>query len=54
MVARIPKKAKAKPRGRPAKPLPTIDSTPEAAAQAILSLPPDHKWQYPEKQSRSH
>ena len=32
--------------GRPPKPLPEIASSPEAAAKAVISLPPDHEWRY--------
>ena len=32
-----------KPVGRPPKPLPEIASSPEAAAKAVISLPPDHE-----------
>ena len=47
-----------RPRGRPSRPLPErIDASPEAIAEVFLSLPADHKWQYPKqakgKQSRS-
>ena len=34
------------PVGRPPKPLPEIASSPEAAAKAVISLPPDHEWRY--------
>ena len=41
-----------KPRGRPVtKPLPPrIDAPPEAIAQALLSLPEDHQWEFLKKQ----
>ena len=47
-----------RPRGRPSRPLPErIDASPEAIAEAFLSLPADYKWRYPkqarDKQTRS-
>ena len=43
---------KPKKRGRPVtKPLPPrIDAPPEAIAQALLSLPADHEWEFLKKQ----
>ena len=35
-----------KPVGKPPKPLPEVASSPEAAAKAVISLPPDHEWRY--------
>ena len=44
-------KSRTKTRGRPPRPMPErIDATPEDIAKAMLSLPPDHKWQYLERE----
>ncbi len=43
-----------RPRGRPARPIPDrIDASPEAIAEAFLSVPADHKWQYPKQQAKN-
>ena len=42
-----------KPVGRPPKPLPEIASSPEAAAKAVISLPPDHEWRYTKDEAES-
>ena len=40
-------KEQTRSRGRPAKPLPErIDAPPEKIAEAFLSLPADHEWQF--------
>ena len=40
-----------KPRGRPPRPMPErIDASPEEILDAMLAMPPDHQWQYPEKE----
>ena len=41
-----------KPVGRPPKPLPEIASSPEAAAKAVISLPPNHEWAVHQGRSR--
>ena len=38
-----------KRRGRPPRPLPVIEATPEELAKAMINLPADHKWQYEDK-----
>ena len=37
-----------KKRGRPPRPFPVIEATPEEVAKALINLPPNHKWQYEE------
>ena len=47
----MPKREK-KERGRPLKKRypPRVDATPEDMAQAMFSLPADHKWEYQENE----
>ena len=48
-------KERKRPRGRPARPMPDrIDAPPEKIAEAFLSMPADHEWQYAKQVKGKH